>query len=64
MGGPLHKAALSTFDIANAQGLFKGAHEGHMLGTLAISKVLRAALCKGPPMGIRRARLGMDRSVR
>lgn len=33
MGGPLHKAALSTFDIANAQGLFKGAHEGHMLGT-------------------------------
>jgi hypothetical protein len=33
MGGPLHKAALSTFDIANARGLLKGAREGHMLGT-------------------------------
>ncbi|CAG8881882.1 unnamed protein product [Penicillium nalgiovense] len=33
MGGPLHKAALSTFDIANARGLLNGAHEGHMLGT-------------------------------
>ncbi|KAJ5933744.1 hypothetical protein N7454_006073 [Penicillium verhagenii] len=33
MGGPLHKAALGTFDIANARGLLKGAHEGHMLGT-------------------------------
>lgn len=33
MGGPLHKAALSTFDIANARDLLKGAHEGHMLGT-------------------------------
>ncbi|OQD75898.1 hypothetical protein PENDEC_c005G00068 [Penicillium decumbens] len=33
LGGPLHKAALSTFDIAYARGLLKGAHEGHMLGT-------------------------------
>ncbi|KAJ5080929.1 hypothetical protein N7456_013639 [Penicillium angulare] len=33
MGGPLHKAALGTFDIANARGLLKSAHEGHMLGT-------------------------------
>ena len=33
MGGPLHKAALRTLDIAFGNGLFKGAHEGHMLGT-------------------------------
>ncbi|KAJ4414710.1 hypothetical protein N0V82_007762 [Gnomoniopsis sp. IMI 355080] len=33
MGGPLHKAALSTLDVMHHHGLMKGAYRGHMLGT-------------------------------
>ncbi|CEI60178.1 hypothetical protein FVEN_g6362 [Fusarium venenatum] len=33
MGGPLHKAALETFDTLHRHGLFRGAYKGHMLGT-------------------------------
>ncbi|KAK7724807.1 hypothetical protein SLS63_008501 [Diaporthe eres] len=33
MGGPMHKAALDVFDIVYRHGLFKGAQQGHMLGT-------------------------------
>ncbi|KAG8670912.1 hypothetical protein FPOAC2_04219 [Fusarium poae] len=33
MGGPLHKAALETFDTLHRHGLFRGAYLGHMLGT-------------------------------
>lgn len=37
MGGPLHKAALSTFDTLHQHGIFKGARRGHMLGTAFFS---------------------------
>ena len=33
MGGPLHKAALSTLDKLLNNGLFKGDEQGHMLGS-------------------------------
>ncbi|EFR01073.1 hypothetical protein MGYG_04076 [Nannizzia gypsea CBS 118893] len=33
MGGPLHKAALETFDALHRHGLFRGSHRGHMLST-------------------------------
>ncbi|KAM0286444.1 hypothetical protein ACHAQH_000870 [Verticillium albo-atrum] len=33
MGGPLHKAALATFDRLHEHGIFKGVQRGHMLGT-------------------------------
>ncbi|RDW81865.1 hypothetical protein BP6252_02977 [Coleophoma cylindrospora] len=33
MGGPLHRAALSTLDILFTNGLFQGHQRGHMLGS-------------------------------
>ena len=33
MGGPMHKVALSVLDRMFSHGLFKGPHQGHMLGT-------------------------------
>jgi len=38
MGGPLHKAALNCLDTAFTYGLFKGAQQGHMLGTSFFSQ--------------------------
>ena len=33
MGGPIHKAALTTLDKFRSKGLYEGAMHGHMLGT-------------------------------
>ncbi|KAI3391115.1 hypothetical protein diail_7938, partial [Diaporthe ilicicola] len=33
MGGPMHKAALKTFDVMYGHDLFNGPNQGHMLGT-------------------------------
>ncbi|KAF8850632.1 hypothetical protein BDZ45DRAFT_602568 [Acephala macrosclerotiorum] len=33
MGGPLHKAALTTLDKIHSNGLLKGRNQGHMLGS-------------------------------
>ncbi|MCJ1261786.1 hypothetical protein MMC22_001654 [Lobaria immixta] len=33
MGGPLHKAALQTFDTFRRKGLYRGRRKGHMLGS-------------------------------
>jgi hypothetical protein len=33
LGGPVHRAALSTLDIFRKKGLYEGAMQGHMLGT-------------------------------
>lgn len=37
MGGPLHKAALQTFDTFRRKGLYRGGQKGHMLGSAFFS---------------------------
>lgn len=37
MGGPLHKAALQTFDTFRRKGLYSGGQKGHMLGSAFFS---------------------------
>lgn len=58
MGGPLHKAALETFDTLHRHGLFRGAYRGHMLGTaffkdMGWTYTMHDMGVKGPPKAVR-----------
>ncbi|KAM0231488.1 hypothetical protein ACHAP5_011046 [Fusarium lateritium] len=58
MGGPLHKAALETFDTLHRHGLFRGAYKGHMLGTaffkdIGLLYTMHDMGVKGQPKAVR-----------